>query len=403
MRYGALALVVLAGCGDDGATPALPLACEAPVNGTTITFREVARTRGAALLVTSPPNDIRRFVVEQDGRILQLTDTGLSPTPFLDVSSIIACCGEQGLLGLAFHPKYAANGTFFIYYTTDDANVVARYKVSATDPQVADPAGTVILSIPDFAGNHNGGMIEFGKDGYLYIGTGDGGGAGDPQATGQNTNSLLGKILRIDVDKKDTGKEYAIPSGNPFASNSGGAPEVFIMGLRNPWRWSFDKNGDLYIGDVGQGEIEELTVLELGKAAGANLGWKMYEGDRCFAPPCDPAGKIPPQYQRTHGDGWCSIIAGQTYRGQCYPDIVGKHFLTDYCDPELVAVTRSGANIVPESPTARWIDMAGMMHDGLPPTPTSLHADARGELYLTTEQVSGATSFGGIYRLEAGM
>jgi hypothetical protein len=175
------------------------------------------------------------------------------------------------------------------------------------------------------------------------------------------------------------------------------------MGLRNPWRWSFDTmTGDLYIGDVGQGEIEELTVIENGMAAGANLGWSMYEGTLCYAAPCDGAGKTPPQYERTHGDGWCSVIAGQTYRGGCYPDIAGKHFLTDYCSHELVAVTRMGTSLIAESPTVRYVDATGM-HDGMPVTPTSLHADARGELYLTTESVSGAQASGGVFKLEAGL
>jgi glucose/arabinose dehydrogenase len=402
MRHLALALAVFAGCGGDEAS--LPLACEAPVHGTTITFREVARTRGAALLVTSPPNDLRRFVVEQDGRILQLADTGLLPGAFLDVSDLIACCGEQGLLGLAFHPKFASNGTFFIYYTTENANVVARYQVSATDPNVADPAsGTIVLSIPDFATNHNGGMIEFGNDGYLYIGTGDGGGGGDPMLNGQNPNALLAKILRIDVDKKAAGKEYGIPSTNPFAANTGGAPEVFIVGVRNPWRWSFDRmTGDMYIGDVGQNEVEELDVIPAGMGAGANLGWNMYEADRCFAAPCDGTGKLMPQLSWTHAQNWCSVIAGQTYRGGCYPDLAGKHFVTDYCAHELVAVTRTGMTLTSESPTVRYIDASGM-HDGMPATPTSLHADARGELYLTTEQVQGAQASGGVFKLEAGL
>ena len=395
-------LAVLVGCGGDSG-PSLPPACEAPVRGTSITFREVARTRGAALLVTSPPNDVRRFVVEQSGRIMQLTDTGLSPTPFLDISDKIACCGEQGLLGLAFHPRYATNGQFFVFYTTADENIVARYNVSATSPEVAEPASEVrLLVIPDFAGNHNGGMIEFGKDGLLYIGTGDGGGGGDPMQNGQNKDTLLGKMLRIDVDKQANGKEYGIPSGNPFASG-GGAPEILVMGLRNPWRWSFDREtGDMYIGDVGQDVVEELTVIPAGKAAGANLGWRMYEGDRCYEPPCDNAGKTMPQFQKLHGESWCSVIAGQTYRGSCYPDIVGKHFLTDYCAHELVAVTRTGDSLTTEAPTVTYVDATGS-HDGMPATPTSLHADARGELYLTTEEVPGSQVSGGVYKLEAGM
>jgi glucose/arabinose dehydrogenase len=400
MRYAALTLAALGGCGGgDGAS--LPPACEAPVSGTTITFREVARTRGAALLVTSPPADARRFVIEQNGRIIQLTDTGLSPTPFLDISSRVKCCGEQGLLGLAFHPRYADNGYFFVYYTTESENVVSRFKVSSS-PDVADPASEQrILAIADFADNHNGGMIEFSSDGLLVIGTGDGGGGGDPQRTGQNPNSLLGKMLRIDVDKQQDSKQYGIPSSNPFASG-GGAPEVWVMGVRNPWRWSFDRNnGDLYIGDVGQDEVEELTVLSAKQITGANLGWNMYEGTRCYASPCDSAGKTMPQLEKLHGANWCSVIAGQTYRGSCYPDIVGKHYATDYCAHELVAVTKTGDSLTTESPTVRWIDNSGAMHDGMPQTPTSLHADSRGELWLTTESVAGSQSSGGIYRLEA--
>ena len=394
MRRAALALAFLGACGED--TPSLPPACEAPVAGSAITFRFLTQTQGAALLVTSPPHDLRRFVVERDGRIKLLTDTGLAPAAFLDVTAKITAGGEQGLLGLAFHPKFASNGTFFVFYTLDDANVVERFTVSAMNPDVADPAsGVVVLSIPDFAGNHNGGMIEFGPDGFLYIGTGDGGGGGDPQRTGQDPNRLLGKLLRIDVDKKAADKEYGIPAGNPFASG-GGAPEVYVMGLRNPWRWSFDKNGDLYIGDVGQNMIEELTMLPAGEIAGKNLGWNMYEGESCFAPPCDPAGKVMPQFAINQSSGWCSVIGGQTYRGGCYPDIVGKHYFTDYCSHELRAATRMGAGLTVETiATVDFIDAQGQTRTGMPVTPTSLHADARGELYLTTEQP------GAIYKLEA--
>jgi len=364
--------------------PALP-ACETPIAGSTVTVREVGRVDDAAMIVVSPPADLRRFVVERVGRIRVYEDDELLAEPFLDLSETVRAGGEQGLLGLAFHPQYKTNGQFFVYYTTRDANVVARCGVSADDPNRANPTCTPILSIPDFAGNHNGGMIEFGRDGYLYIGTGDGGGGGDPNRNGQSlmdgdthpdSVALLGKMLRIDVDTKAPGKEYGIPADNPFASG-GGAPEIFIYGLRNPWRWSFDKQtGDLWIGDVGQSEIEELTVLRAGDQAGKNLGWNMYEGSRCFAPPCDPAGITMPQDERTHADGWISIIAGEVYRGTCYPDLVGWHFYTDHASQN-AGLWRARLKA---DGTLEIVD-TGV---DLPNNTASIHADARGELFLTT-------------------
>lgn len=405
MRRLALLLAVLGGCGDGGggdSSVALPKACETPITGTNITFRLVAQTQGAALLVTSPPDDIRRFVVEQEGRIKLLEDTGLSATPFLDVSNEIVAGGEQGLLGLAFHPQFASNRTFFIFYTTADANVLARYQVSATDPAKADPSTkTVLLSIPDFAGNHNGGMMEFGPDGFLYIGTGDGGGGGDPMKTAQDPNALLGKMLRLDVDKKENGKEYGIPPGNAFASG-GGAPEIFALGLRNPWRWSFDRGtGDLWIGDVGQGEIEELTMIPANTSGTLNFGWSKYEGTSCFDPPCDAAGKTMPQYEETHADGWCSVIGGQVYRGSCYPDMVGTYYFTDYCRAQLMTAKRNGDNLDVAQLTTTYLDANGT-HDGPPAAPSSLHADSRGELFLTTVSTPDASSRGGVWHVEAG-
>jgi len=199
-------------------------------------------------------------------------------------------------------------------------------------------------------------------------------------------------MLRIDVDRPASGKMYGIPPSNPFASGTGGAPEVFIVGLRNPWRWSFDRaTGDLYIGDVGQDQIEELTILPAGKAAGANLGWRMYEGERCFDGPCDPANKIMPQYTKTHADGWCSVIGGVVYRGGCYPDLVGSYFFTDYCAHGLVVAKKAGTSWTFEQPQVSYIDGNGE-HIGFPDAPTSMYADARGEIYLTADA--------GIFRLE---
>ena len=221
---------------------------------------------------------------------------------------------------------------------------------------VADPMGEIILSIPDFAGNHNGGMIEFGKDGYLYIGTGDGGGGGDPcrngqaldrtaasctsppsscaQAGGTVCEPLLGKILRIDVNTTTGSKKYGIPTDNPFAAG-GGEPEIYVIGLRNPWRWSFDREtGDLYIGDVGQGAQEEVTVLRAADGiAGKNLGWSMYEGSGCYGNyTCSMTGMTAPQVTKSSGgtDNWHSVIGGQVYRGDCFPDLKGYYFFTDY-------------------------------------------------------------------------
>jgi glucose/arabinose dehydrogenase len=380
--------------------------CAAPVNGTNITTRKVGSVVGGAMLATSPRDDVRLFVIEQRGAIRIFSGEALLPDPFLDLSvdnnGPVLAGGEQGLLGLAFHPKYATNGLFYVYYTTNKGgmglrDVVARCNVSAADPNKAAPTCTEILSIADFAGNHNGGMIEFGaKDAFLYIGTGDGGGGGDPNRTAQDKNSLLGKILRIDVDTKAPGKEYGIPAENPFAGG-GGAPEVFILGLRNPWRFSFDREtGDLWIGDVGQGVIEEMTVLRPAKQKGANLGWSIYEGsgccmtqdDRCTQgtpqTPCAPEGIIFPQDSRTHADGWISIITGQTYRGTCYPDIVGWHFYTDYGKAQLVKARLKSDD------TLEIVNLGQ-----LPGNPASLHEDARGELFLTT-------TGGDVYHLEAG-
>ncbi len=393
-----LALVVLAACGgkeDDGPTP-LPR-CAAPQSGTNITAREIVRVNGSALLVTAPREDPRIFVVEQNGRIRIVDETGtLLPEPFLDIEEgyELEAGGESGLLGLAFHPQYHRNGTYFIFYTTSDANIVARCTVDATNPNATTAPCTTVLSIPDFASNHNGGMIEFGPDGYLYIGTGDGGGAGDPNQNGQslmdgspqpNSVALLGKILRIDVDHKATGKEYGIPSDNPFAGG-GGAPEIFIIGVRNPWRWSFDKEtGDLWIGDVGQGEIEELTALPAGQQKGKNLGWSMYEGARCFRQPCSETNMTFPQDERTHGDGWISVIGGETYRGTCYPDLVGWHFYTDYGAGGLYRARLQSSGMLEK------LEVAG----SFPGSVSSIHADARGELYMTT-------TGGVIFHIEAG-
>ena len=420
MRNTALVLVVAAACGgggenndkkDGGTTPqdapqplhdAPPLATCTPVSGTNVTVRMIGQVSGGAVLVTAPKNDGRLFVLEQQGRIRIFENEQLLPEEYLDISDLASGGtppNEEGLLGLAFHPNFGNNRQFYVFYTTDNANIVARYTQSEADPNKADPTGEIILSIPDFASNHNGGMIEFGPDGYLYIGTGDGGGGGDPQRTAQNTNNLLGKILRIDVDAEANGKKYSIPADNPYAAG-GGAPEVFILGLRNPWRWSFDREtGDMWIGDVGQGPnnaLEEVTVLKAGEQLGRNLGWSKYEGTRCFGnyAPCadgeNNAGDFTgPQVTRSGdgGDNWHSVIGGEVYRGECFPDLKGYYFFTDYSARPLMRgkLEANGTVTADELP----------IPTGWPTSPTSIHGDARGELFITNTQ-------GRVYQIEAG-
>jgi glucose/arabinose dehydrogenase len=434
MRNTALVLVLAAACGGgkhekkdagparDGAPPvdAPPLITCTPVSGTNISLRQIGRVSGGAMIATSPPNDGRLFVVEQQGRIRVFEDEQLLPDAFLDIRDVdgFSAGGERGLLGLAFHPDYANNRQFYVFYTTGNANVLAKYTQSASDPNKADPTGEILLSIPDFASNHNGGMMEFGSDGYLYIGTGDGGDGGDPCRNGQaidrtaaactspparctqlgatSCEPLLGKILRIDVNTTTGNKKYGIPATNPFA-NGGGEPEIFVIGVRNPWRWSFDRaTGDMWIGDVGQNAIEEITVLKAGEQAGKNLGWSRYEANTCYASNyagCVPAdynanGFTGPQYQHDHSAGYNAIIGGQVYRGECFPDLKGMYFATDNGAHPLLRGTlaaNGSLNLTELTPPA----------NGWPASPASIHADARGELYLTT-------TAGYVYQIEAG-
>ncbi|HEY4688298.1 MAG TPA: PQQ-dependent sugar dehydrogenase, partial [Anaerolineae bacterium] len=292
--------------------------------------------------------DDRLFVVEQAGRIRIVEDGQVLETPFLDIASLVRSTGnEQGLLSVAFHPQYASNGEFFVDYTRnpDGATVVARYRVSG-DPNVADPdSAEVLLTIDQPEPNHNGGLLLFGPDGYLYIGTGDGGGAGDRHGAignGQDPQALLGKILRIDVDQGDP---YAIPASNPFADGANGRPEVWAYGLRNPWRFSFDRaTGDLYIADVGQGTYEEVDFQPASSAGGVNYGWRIMEGMHCYSPRdgCDQTGLMPPVAEYTHDSG-CSVTGGYVYRGSDYPWLDGVYVFADYCSGIVWSLERDAA------------------------------------------------------------
>ena len=278
----------------------------------------------------------RLFVLEQPGRIRIVENGRLRETPFLDISSRVRSGGEQGLLGLAFHPDYRRNGRFIINYNrdSDGATVLAEYRV-ADNPNLARQAEKLLMVVPQPYANHNGGMVAFGPDGFLYIARGDGGAGGDPGNRAQNRQELLGKILRIDVDQ---GTPYAIPGDNPFAAG-GGRPEIFAYGLRNPWRFSFDrKTGELWAGDVGQDDWEEIDLVR----QGANYGWRVMEGNHCFSPSvgCLASGLAPPVAEYRNERPRCSITGGYVYRGTRVPGLVGTYVYGDYCSGEVFGLSR---------------------------------------------------------------
>jgi uncharacterized repeat protein (TIGR01451 family) len=283
----------------------------------------------------------RLFVVEQSGRIRIIKNGAVLPTPFLNLSSRISYGGERGLLGLAFHPNYENNGYFYVNYTRagDGATVIARYSISASDPDVADPTGALeLLTIDQPYGNHNGGQVMFGPDGYLYIGMGDGGSGGDPLNHAQNNTTLLG-----------AGTPYAIPPDNPYVGRSG-RDEIWAIGLRNPWRFGFDREtGDLYIGDVGQNLWEEVDYQAATTPGGVNFGWRCREGTHTYSssPPCnDPAvlaSLTDPIVEYSHSAGR-SVTGGLVYRGTLYPNLVGRYFYADYVEGKIWSLYKTGSS-----------------------------------------------------------
>lgn len=283
------------------------------------------------------------FVVEQGGRIRTIRNGSPDAAPFLDIASRVLAGGERGLLGLAFSPGYATNGRFYVNYTRnpDGATVVARYSATG-NPRLADPASEeVLLVIAQPFANHNGGQIAFGPDGLLYIGMGDGGSGGDPQNNAQNPATLLGKMLRIDVESGAF--PYAIPPSNPFAGTGGTRGEIWASGLRNPWRFSFDRlTGDLYIGDVGQASFEEVDFQPAGSGGGENYGWNVTEGNQCFGgSACDTARLVPPVAVYDHSQG-CSVTGGTVYRGDAHPRMQGIYFYGDFCSGQIFGLAREG-------------------------------------------------------------
>lgn len=286
----------------------------------------------------------RLFVVEQKGvvRLFQNNPSVSQAPVFLDIQSQVDDSGnEEGLLGLAFHPEFATNGHFYVNYTASDPNrtVVSRFSISSTDPDVADPASElVLLTLSQPYSNHNGGQLQFGPDGMLYIAVGDGGSGGDPQGNGQNRETLLGSILRIDVDTSSGDLSYGIPPDNPFAGNSDGfREEIYAYGLRNPWRFSFDsETGALWTGDVGQNAFEEVSIVESGR----NYGWNIMEGFACYGSTnCSQTGLTLPVYAYPHGDGNSSITGGYVYRGTAIPSLAGKYVYADFISGRVWALT----------------------------------------------------------------
>ena len=278
--------------------------------------------------------DERIFVVEQVGTIRIMLNDELLPDPFLDIQDRVnSNANEQGLLSVAFHPAYGENGRFYLNYTDSaGSTVIASYQVQPDNPNLADPnSEQILMSIGQPYNNHNGGQIKFGPDGYLYIGMGDGGSAGDPDNNGQTFTTLLGNMLRIDVDAGNENFAYGVPASNPFVDDDAVRNEIWATGLRNPWRFSFDRlNGDLFITDVGQNAWEEVNYQPINSGGGQNYGWNWYEGTHCYADGCDPTGLTPPIFEYNHSDG-CSITGGYIYRGEAYPALWGNYLFTDYC------------------------------------------------------------------------
>jgi glucose/arabinose dehydrogenase len=374
-----IALASVLACSDksDGPTnPPAPLPAD-------ITLQFVTGGFTSPVFMTQPPGDnSRMFVVQKTGEIMVVKNGNTLTTPFLDITGLLSTGDyEQGLLSMAFRPDYGSSGRFYVCYTGADGDVtVARYHVSPGNSDVASPtADEIVLRVEHSTyGNHNGGLILFGPDGKLYVGIGDGGSTGiDPFQSGQDPSDSLGNILRIDVSGTSG---YTIPGDNPYA----GSP-VWSWGLRNPWRFSFDRaTGDLYIGDVGYGDNEEIDVATaiLGGGKNVNFGWPVYEGTLCLNAPCSPTGKTMPAHDYVHtGDAYC-VIGGYVYRGNAIAGLAGHYFYGDYGGTWLRSFKYSGGAATEHT----------LWNVGLPDPPLSFAEDNQGELYVLTRG-------GGIFRI----
>jgi glucose/arabinose dehydrogenase len=400
----------LAGCGgdDDGAAPGVTTteppaaegeppagdsttgapAEESPLDGIEITATPVAQVDSPTALVVRPGTETM-YVAERPGRVRPVTVVGTGPDrtyqvgdPVLDISDSVVADGERGLLDIVFSPD---GGTLYVHYSlapSGDARVAAY---TMAGDEVDTGSYRELLAVEDPFPNHNGGEMEFGPDGYLYIALGDGGGGGDPEGNGQDTQALLGKILRIDPASPSGGQEYGIPADNPFADGAGGRPEVWLYGVRNPWRFSFDRaTGDLWIGDVGQNEWEEIDQLQAaaGGGRGANLGWNEVEATHPFEGGSNPDGGVLPVFEYSHDEG-CSVTGGVVYRGAAIPGLGSAYLFSDYCQGDVRGLRVRDGQVTEERTFDAHIDQL-----------VSFAEDAAGEVYALS-------LLGGIYRLDA--
>ncbi|MCZ6915180.1 MAG: PQQ-dependent sugar dehydrogenase [Gemmatimonadetes bacterium] len=373
MKRGMLLMVtaaLVAGCVTGPSGPGMP---GFTGTGSDLTVVQIADGFASPVFLTHQPGDDRLFVVEQLGRISIIDNGTVQPVPFLDISAIVQIGNEQGLLSVAFHPDYDINGYFYVYYTDFlGASRIVRYTGTAV---LGDPDSDLdILTVPQPFANHNGGLLEFGPDGMLYIGLGDGGSAGDPLLHGQDPTTLLGTILRIDVDDADPGLEYGIPADNPFVGSASGADEVWAYGLRNPWRYAFDAvDGLLLIADVGQNSFEEINVVDDDRG-GLNFGWNVMEGNSCFlANNCNMTGLELPALTYENGGNACSVTGGYVYRGSELRRVGGHYFFSDFCGGFLRSFRYDNGSV---ADLTDWGVNAGAV--------TSFGEDVQGELYMLT-------------------
>jgi glucose/arabinose dehydrogenase len=349
---------------------------------TLLTTVRVASGLDAPIYATAPAGDARLFVVEQRGVIRILDQGAVLPQPFLDIDSLVASGGERGLLGLAFHPAYGTNGRFFVHYSNLGGHTtLAEYRVSS-DPDRADHGSArILLTVTQPYPNHNGGQLEFGpNDGYLYLALGDGGSGGDPQDRAQNPNELLGKILRLDVDGA---LPYAVPASNPFVGVPGARPEIWALGLRNPYRTAFDRvTGDLWIGDVGQNAWEEVDFQPRSSPGGENYGWARMEGLHCYPPTasCRPDTLVLPVAEYDHGSGRCSITGGRVYRGSAIPWLAGTYFYADFCSAQIFSLRYDGVAV--SDGMERTAELAPTEIGAYIDAVTAIAEDGFGELYI---------------------